>query len=179
VLFDLETIRQFLISENDAQKLNINKLCVVGAGMGANVAVAWTAADWNMPPLAVRKQGQDIKGLALLSPRWNFSGLSLAGPLKQPDVQREVSVLLAYGSENRDAASDAKNILDILRPHHPAPPRDREAELKDLYEIPYDTSLQGTELLLQEHFELGPSIDLFIERRLDAKPFAWTRRLLD
>jgi len=179
VLFDLETVRQFLITENDAGRLNINKLCVLGTGMGANVAVVWTARDWDMPPLAVRKQGQDIKGLILVSPQWNFRGLSLANAFKQPDLRREVSVLLAYGEESPDAKRDAENVLDNLEPFHPDPPRDRTAELKSLYNIPLPTTLQGAELLTREQFDLTPRVDLFIARRLDAKPFAWTKRLLD
>lgn len=179
VLYDLEAVRQFLIHENDAQALNLNKLCVVGAGMGANVALAWTARDWSMPPLAVRKQGQDIKGLVLVSPQWNFRGISMAGPIRQPGVQSEVSVLLAYGAESREAAADAKNILANLEPFHPAPPRDREAELKDLYHIPLATTLQGSELLTRDQFEMTPQINQFIRRRHDDRPFPWTKRLLD
>src|SRR5690606_24011271 len=84
VRFDLEAVRQFLIAENDAGKLNLNKLGVVGSGMGANVALLWAARDWAMPPLAARKQGQDVKALALISPRWNFRGLELRDAMKFP-----------------------------------------------------------------------------------------------
>src|SRR5262245_42776505 len=68
--FDLEAIRSFLIEKNDAGELNLNKLCILGAGMSANVAVNWALQDWTAPPLAIGKQGQDVKALVLISPRW-------------------------------------------------------------------------------------------------------------
>ena len=69
---DMEAIRDFLVDKNDAGELNLNKLCMVGSGMGASVAVNWAANDWAAPPLAVGKQGQDVKG-----PRADFAALEL------------------------------------------------------------------------------------------------------
>src|SRR5690606_8877489 len=85
---DMEAVRSFLVEENDAGKLNLNSLGLVGSGMGANVAILWAAKDWAAPPLPVRKQGQDVKALVLLSPRWNFNGLLLRDPMRFPPVQR-------------------------------------------------------------------------------------------
>jgi pimeloyl-ACP methyl ester carboxylesterase len=57
---DMEALRNFLVDKNDDGELNLNKLCIVGSGMGASVAVNWAAKDWAAPPLAVGKQGQDV-----------------------------------------------------------------------------------------------------------------------
>src|SRR5262249_33658905 len=73
---DMDAVRSFLVDKNDAGELNLNKLCLVGSGMGASVAANWALTDWSYPPLAVGKQGQDVKAVVLISPRWSYNGLS-------------------------------------------------------------------------------------------------------
>lgn len=176
VVFDMEAVRKFLVQKNNAGELNLNQLGVLGAGMGANVATLWTARDWSMPPLPRLKQGQDVKALMLISPRWNYRGLPLVGPMKHPAIQREISVLLAYGEQDKTVQRDAENIYKTLKRFHPEPPRDRVAELKDLYSFNLPTSLQGAELVTKRQFELVPLIDRFIELRLGQKEFVWIDR---
>ena len=43
---DMEAVRRLLVGKNDDGELNLNKLCLVGVGMGATVAVNWAAQDW-------------------------------------------------------------------------------------------------------------------------------------
>ena len=74
--FDMEAVRRFLVDKNDAGELNLNKLSLVGSGMGATVAANWAVQDWSAPPLAVGKQGQDVKALVLVSPQWKYRGIS-------------------------------------------------------------------------------------------------------
>src|SRR4051794_29809238 len=35
--YDMESVRNFLVEKNDAGDLNLNKLCLIGSGMGASV----------------------------------------------------------------------------------------------------------------------------------------------
>ena len=176
VRFDMEAVRGFLVDKNNSGQLNLNQLCLVGSGMGANVAVLWTATDWSMPPLPRLKQGQDVKALVLVSPRWKYRGLPLLQAIKHPAVQREISIFLAYGEKDRKVAKDAENIYQNFERFHPEPPRDKIAELKDLYRVGVPTTLQGTELLTKRQFDLAPLVDIFIERRLGSKDFTWINR---
>ena len=73
---DMEAVRKFLVDKNDAGELNLNKLCLVGSGMGASVAANWAVQDWSAPPLAVGKQGQDVKALVL-----DFAALVVQRPV--------------------------------------------------------------------------------------------------
>jgi hypothetical protein len=174
VLYDMEAVRSFLVEQNDAGALNLNKLCVLGCGMGANVALLWTARDWATPPLAVRKQGQDVKALVLLSPRWNYSGLILVDAMKFPPVQRELSIFLAYGARDRDVAKDGQTLRKIWARYHPEPPADQVQRLKSFYLVAEDTELQGSKLLRRK--EIGPPVVSFIEARLGRQPIPWIQR---
>ena len=176
VLLDMEAVRSFLVQQNDVGALNLNKLTVVGSGMGANVALLWTAKDWATPPLPTRKQGQDVKAIVLLSPRWNFNGLNVAAAMKFPPIQRQVSVLLAYGSGDRAVAKDAEEMQKIWSRFHPAPPPDRAQQIQDFVVIARQTNLQATKLLNNEDFGIGPRIASFIEAQVGSKPFPWVQR---
>jgi pimeloyl-ACP methyl ester carboxylesterase len=176
VRFDMEAVRKFLVTKNDESALNLNKLCLVGSGLGANVAVYWTAKDWNTPPLAVGKQGQDVKALVLVSPKWSYRGLPLKDPMKNRAIQQRISTLIAFGENDSKAARDAKNIHKILERYHPDPPNHEIREKKDLFFVPVETSLQGTELLLKPQFGLFPMLQGFVEARLVEKDFEWIKR---
>lgn len=176
VLYDMESVRSFLVAQNDAGQLNLNKLCIIGAGMGANVALNFAARDWSIPPLAVRKQGQDVKALVLLSPRRVFNGLSSVEPLKFPPIQRDLSIYLAYGAGDRRVARDCEAIVKILERYHPEPPPAQVADRKDFFVFAPDVTLQGTKLLTNEQFELAPKIAAFVEMRLGRKDFPYTVR---
>jgi pimeloyl-ACP methyl ester carboxylesterase len=176
VLYDLEAVRGFLVAENDAGRLNLNKLCVVGAGMGANLALSFAARDWSIPPLAVRKQGQDVKALVLLSPRRNFHGLSSVEPLKFPPIQQQLSVYLAYGSGDRRVAKDCEGMSKIFDRYHPAPPRDEIPESAEFALYAPNVTLQGSKLLTSAEFRLKPKIAAFVEMRLGRRDFPYTVR---
>lgn len=179
VLSDMEAVRKFLVAKNNAGQLNLNQLGLIGAGMGANVALLWAANDWSVAPLPRVKQGQDVKALVLISPIWSFRGLPLVRAVKHPAIQRELSVFIAFGEDDRKSDKDAKTIHKNLERFHPEPPRDQIAERKDLYLVGLPTSLKGAELLTKRQFRLAPDVDEFIERRLGRKDFRWFDRSLD
>lgn len=176
VRFDMEAVRRFLVERNDAQALNLNKLCLVGGGMGANVALIWSAVDWATPPLAQRKQGQDVKALVLASPNWRQKGLMLVDALKDPNVQSELSVMLTYGSQDTKAKKSAETVYKNLQRFHPEPPIERVHELKDLFEYPLPTTLQGTKLLVDPQFKMLVNLDNFLKARLVDQPYEWVQR---
>jgi pimeloyl-ACP methyl ester carboxylesterase len=176
VSFDMEAVRRFLVDRNDAQELNLNKLCIVGAGMGANVAIIWSAVDWDAPPLANRKQGQDVKALVLSSPNWKQKGLPLVAALKNPDVQSALSIMLVYGSQDPKAKQSAETVYKNFLRFHPEPPIDRVREMKDLFDYPLPTTLQGSKLLVDPQFKMITNLDNFFKFRLVDQPFEWVQR---
>jgi pimeloyl-ACP methyl ester carboxylesterase len=175
-MVDLDAVRKFLVEKNDAGELNLNSLCLLGSGMGANVALYYAAYDWSFPQLPTRKQGQDVKALILASPEWSFRGLPLLRPLKQPDVRRELSFFIVYGDQDPRAKKDANTVYKNLVKYHPEPPRDKARELKDLFLFPLPTKLQGTTLLTTPEFRMLPALDEFIDARLTQRHFPWVSR---
>lgn len=202
--FDMEAIRQFLVAKNNAGELNIERLCLVGAEMGASVALRWTRLDWNRPPIGHRKQGQDVKAVAAISPERNTPGLPLHSAmtgrnlttlvfdpqlkkaLKNPDqynfrlpveldFRRHVSMLIVAGKRDTTSARDAKRLHTMLKPFHPAPP-ENQREQQDLFYGLLDTSLKGTKMLGVKGLNLERHIIGFIDLRAVRRDFSWAER---
>ncbi len=176
VLYDMEAVRKFLVKKNDAGELNLNKLCLLGSGMGGNVATAWAAVDWSTPKLANRKQGQDVKGLILASPDWGFRGLPMLKPLRHRDVREQISMLIIYGKQDRKSAKSAETVHKNLEKFHPEPPPERRREEKDLFLVGLPTSLKGTRLLADPTFRMLPMVEQFLDSRLSQQDYEWVRR---
>ena len=176
VLYDMEAVRKFLVKKNDAGELNLNKLCLLGSGMGANVATAWSAVDWSTPRLANRKQGQDVKGLILVSPDWGFRGLPMLKPLRHPGVREQISMLIIYGKQDSKSAKSAKTVHKNLIKFHPEPPPERRREDKDLHLVGLNTSLKGTRLLADPTFGMLPTVEHFLDTRLSQQDYDWVPR---
>ena len=177
VLSDMEAVRKFLVQKNDAAELNLNKLCIVGAGLGANVATTYAAFDWSVPQLPQRKQGRDVKALILSSPKWSDYGLSMMRPLKHKLVREKISVMIVYGAQDSRATKDAKSVHRLLAKFHPEPPRDQRREKQDLFLIGLQTRLQGTKLLTDTNFNMLDRVDGFLDARLTVQPFDWIQRI--
>jgi len=176
VSFDMEAVRKFLVTKNDAGQLNLNKLTLLGSGLGANVATAWSAVDWSTPKLANRKQGQDLKGLILISPEWGHRGLPMLKPLRHPGVREKISMLIIYGEEDRRSSKDASTINKNLERWHPLPPPEDRREKQDLVVLGLPTALKGTRLVTDADFGMLPDIERFLNYRLTKQDFEWIRR---
>lgn len=179
VLDDMEYVNRFLWERNNAGDFNVNKLCIVGAEMGASVALLYAARDWSVPPYGALQLGQFVKGLVLISPEWSFKGLGLQQAMRHPGVRSEISVLIVSGGRKPAAVREAKRIYDMFKPHHPEPAPNRVAEEKDLFYAELDTALQGTDMLGQ-NLKLEQFIAQFINLRLvkapKARSFDWQER---
>lgn len=173
VVQDVEACKKFLMEKNNAGELNIEKLCVVGAEMGAVVAMNWAIMDWSWPRLATGKQGQDVKAIVMLSPIFQVpkSQLNLTKPLNSP-LQSNLSVSVIYGGTNakRPYVADAKRVETSLTRFH------TDATEQTLFVDPVDTSLQGTKLLTEPALNLNTMISEFIKVRLVSKDHPWKDR---
>ena len=175
-VIDMEAVRKFLITKNDAEEVNINKLCIIGVGLGANVATLYSARDWNAPVLAIGKQGQDVKGLVLVSPRWRNRGLLMREALRQPGVQREIALMMMYGADDRDVKADVLRIKKQVERYHPEP-ESTAGPPNDLVGLAVpNTSLQGGKLLSQVGDKAVKPIAEFLNLHVTKENHDWFQR---
>lgn len=171
---DMEACKKFLVEQNNAGKLNIEKLCLVGAEMGAVVAADYAQLDWSWPVLATGKQGQDVKGLVLISPVWSFHGLQMKQAIADPNVRANISVLIVVGKEKSRDAAEANRLYSTFKRYHPDADAENVAD-RSLFFIGLETSLQGTKIL-EENLRLNEMIAQFIDLRLVKQSFQWKER---
>ncbi len=174
VQFDMETLKSFLIKKNNLGELNIEKLCVVGAEMGATVALNWALLDWSWPQYPGIKQGQHVKALVLLSPERRFKGISIEDALKNPLLNRFLSVYILLGGEDPKIAGQNERIHAMLSRLHPEPAEGQEAKDQTLFYKAFETKAQGAKLLDPRlNLAAEQRIEKFIQLRLVAKDYPW------
>jgi len=156
---DMPTLKAFLMKEHNKQKLNIEKLVVVGVGMSASVAANFAAIDYARRQLPGRKQGRDVRGVVMISPEYGYRGLPLTSFLQSTnrlpagswqkilhDPKDGISILLLVGKDDPKALKEVDRIEKELKMNHPAAD-DAKLEDRSLIKLPMDTKLQGIELL--------------------------------
>lgn len=169
---DMEKFRSFLVDKNDEGELNLNKLCIVGAEMGATIAAYYAQFDWTTPRREANRAApsQDVKGLVLISPDWDFKGMPLNKPLNNPLVRSQISVYIVVGKEKSRAFADANRVRKLLERY-----RGSEEE-KSVFFAQLPTSLQGTKIFGAGSLELEDAIAKFIEFRIAGKHYDWYSR---
>lgn len=181
IKFDLEAVKKFLMTKHNDEELNIDALTVVGADMGALLAMYWTAQDWSWPPLAGIKQGQDVKAVALLSTPTSFKGINPQVPLKQMDLRDHVSLLMLYGGDDQKTTASTTRLYNSVKRHRKQVFDSKEEKIakQDLFLVGLETSLQGADLLSESELPTPRYIAQFIDGRV-RKPmedkFPWKPR---
>ena len=112
IKYDLEEAKQFLKAENNAGRVNLNALVVVGVGEGAILGGLWSARDWAFQSVGRMKQGQDVKGLVYIAPERNLQGVPIEPALGDPNLLRLPTLIVAgaQSSQARDVARVASRI---------------------------------------------------------------------
>jgi pimeloyl-ACP methyl ester carboxylesterase len=173
---DLDAVRNFLVDKNDAGDLNLNKLCLVGSGMGASVAANWAVTDWSYPPLAVGKQGQDVKALVLISPRWTFNGLTMQAPMQFQALKKNAAWMLISGDKDQKVQADIGRIKKQLERFHPTPAGKKPAHSNGLTVVGLQTKLQGDSLMNQNSAATEKDIVEFLTENVAKIDLPWISR---
>jgi len=100
---DIECLRSWIKRSTDAGKLPRAPLYVVGSGLGALLASAWTIADASWPDIASGPQGREVAGLVFVSPPFVAKGLKIAPLLASEPIGRTLPVMVVAGQGDREA----------------------------------------------------------------------------
>jgi pimeloyl-ACP methyl ester carboxylesterase len=185
---DLRAVKDFLWKENNKEKLNIDKLAVIGVEEGAALALSYTWYDslgyeQQMARYGPLKLGGFVKAAVLISPATKVTGLkpSTAQAMKVPEVCRDLPVMIIVGNKNKTRFAEAEHLCSEFL-HSRPPPEDKKLESKTVFFFKHDTALQGTKLLAEPSLNLPDRIVAFLTVRLvkneDAKEYAWKERKL-
>lgn len=139
---DLEAVKKFLVLENNAERLNLNALAMVGIGEGAVIAGQWAMRDLNFPSTGTIKQGQDVKAMVLVAPRRSHKGVSLEDALNDP-LLASLPFLVVVGNESPHLG-DAERLVKKLET---AKKRITRGEPVGLTVSPVKSSLTGKQLV--------------------------------
>ena len=181
MVFDVEAAKGFFMKEHNAGKVNIELLTVVGAGMGAVTGLNWAVRDWNAVPLPAFKQGQDVKALILLSPKYAFKGVTTRVALGHKVVAGKLFTAVIVGARNKKSKEyrDAKRMHSTFKRKHP---KLKAEELEkpwgaNVYMFTPNTSVQGT-ALIRPGLNLESFFRGFLERKVGSlrAQFPWKVR---
>lgn len=177
---DIRACKRFLVKENNKGNLNIEKLCIVGAGVSTLLAMDYAVFDWTRDQLPNYKRGHDTKALVLLSPKNSYKGLTNTAALRNQTVRGRLSVMILVGEQSARHLNDAKRLHKRFERYHPPVPETRVERIKkqDLFLVSLDTKLQGTKLLAASGLQQNPAqyIANFLKYRLQDKDIPWAKR---
>ncbi len=174
VRFDMEAVKAFIYSEHQQHKLNMNKMGIVGAGLGGTVALHFAAVDWLKAPHTdgpiggQTPRGQDVRALALLTPDPDITGLPLPDAIKTlrtPEFQ--VAMLFCVGQKNKTDMTQTKKLYDQA-----ATPKEKNGDR--MYFKDYNTPARGTALL--KNAQVEANISVFLKKHVQAVASEWRDR---
>ncbi len=184
---DMTAVKDFLWEKNNAGELNLDKLCVAGAEMGASIAMefAWyDAMGYNQggPEYGSLKLGRFVKALVLISPETSFKGISIRHAVQNPAVRNEISVLILVGKGDNKALNEAIRVNSVFERERPKPDPEKKSDQQTLFFWPLETKLQGANLLTDKNLKVEEIINAFLNLRLvksdSAKTWLWKERKL-
>ncbi len=175
VALDMEAVKAFIYAEHQQHKLNMNKMAIVGAGLGATVAVNFAAVDWLKKPHSdgpvggQTPRGQDVRALVLLTPDPDITGLHLTDAVKTlrlPEFQ--VAMLFGIGKKDKTDKGQTKKLYDYA-----ATPKEKNADRMYLQE--YNSAARGT-ALLSKNGPLETHITNFLVKHVQSINSEWRDR---
>ena len=176
MLGDLEGVKEFLMEQHKARRLNINKLAIVAVGEYAPVAARYAEIDWQKPDyddaISARDRtprGRDVRALVLFSPELASGRIRTANSLRfLTDPTREVGVLMFSGTDDPRDNGDSEDLAKVIQ-------ADREpADNKFLERLP--TNFHGTDLFGQRRLDTERRMLAFLKLYLADLDSPWIDR---
>ena len=134
---DIECVRNWIKEQSvSGGGASLDRLYLVGSGLGGALAAHWTFFDAAWPPLASGPQGGDVKGLVLIEPAFAAKQFQILPALASEPIKTELPIMIIAGKNCRDADKvfdplkrwRTDNWFDSRRPND-SPAKDSEATL--------------------------------------------------
>ncbi|MCL2622066.1 MAG: alpha/beta fold hydrolase [Planctomycetaceae bacterium] len=163
MVHDLQVWQNFLINENNQERLNIKKLNLVGTEMGAGLAVHWCRSD--------QAGSKQTKTMTLISPvvpanameAKKGNGTNL-GYLNNNAMKNSLHTMIIAGKDNQRARQDAEKVKETLLGKGKV---DNEPDINAKYPLFLgDTARQGRDLFEITSLRIERGIPRFINDRL-------------
>jgi pimeloyl-ACP methyl ester carboxylesterase len=165
---DMEAVKRFIYEKNQAKELNMNRMGIVGAELGANVAASYAVLDWMKAPHddgpvgSQTPKGQDVQALVLISPHVSFPGMSISKSLMTLREPRwNISFMFASAEDDRAAKTAVERLFTTVKQ------MDKDGERTVSME--YKGRLLGTDML-RKRLQLEDNIVFFLKERLQKLP---------
>ncbi|MDD3470027.1 MAG: hypothetical protein PHE53_08630, partial [Thermoguttaceae bacterium] len=181
IVSDIQACCGWLAQKNNAEELNLNKLCIVAADVNCIAAVDCVVQDWNREDGVQRsftssqpvRQSKFTKALVFLSPVAGVRGYDLTKlAMQNAVVEQTMPVMLFVGEKNKE---DLKEAAKIRRAFEKS--RRNEKELQDrtqktffYWECPTDTT--GTAMLAADP-KLAGWIAQFLRTKVGNVQIPW------
>lgn len=173
VALDLEAVKKFLLEEHENEKLNINKLALVGADFSSIVSLLYADLDWSKEPYddaavpALRTpRGQDVRALILISPDSTVPGL-----VPNQSIARiralQMPVMIAVGEKDTLDKGAAKKLSEQIMP--------KKEEKPHVFLETYPSKFRGTDLL-NKQTKLEAQMYKFLDDYVKKSPGEWRTR---
>jgi pimeloyl-ACP methyl ester carboxylesterase len=174
VEFDMTAVKDFLFEENQKEHLNMNKTAIIGAGLGAAVALKFAEIDWKMEPYddgPVGNQtprGQDIRALVLLTPDADVPGMPLTEAIKylrEPELK--IAMMFGFGNKDKKDKGHTKKLFEQAT----TPDKNKDR----MYLQPYNSAGRGCGLL-ERNSPVEQHIVNFLKSHLNSVESEWRDR---
>ena len=186
ILEDIEACKRFLVAKNNLGEVNIDLLVIGVVGKMSPFAVDYTLRDWQWPPLAGVKQGQDVKAVVMISPEKRFKSASMTPAFRIPLISGKnaepIPMFLTWGKGHSLTSREGQSIYSTLigsrREDAAAIPDDEKWKQLTVIKREYNSKSSGKRLVEEKSKLISGDIGLFIENKVaDRKDeFRWQDR---
>ena len=186
ILEDIEACKRFLVAKNNLGEVNIDLLVIGVVGKMSPFAVDYTLRDWQWPPLAGVKQGQDVKAVVMISPEKRFKSASITPAFRIPLISGKnaepIPMFLTWGKGHSLTSREGQSIYSTLigsrREDAAAIPDDEKWKQLTVIKREYNSKSSGRDLVKEKSKLISGDIGLFIEKKVaDRKDeFRWQDR---
>ena len=144
---DMSAVRRFLVAQNNDGKINLNRLILIGAGTGGNVAMEWSILDWSVTNYtqAGIKNSRDTKAVIMLSPYMQAPGFNPSQAMIQPVMTGKLPIEVIVGKDDEARLDACDRLVKAFRRNRKPDEDDPMSERVWLIKI--DTKKQGADLL--------------------------------